>query len=160
MAQISAILDHLNNSIMLNQVNPLIQSILKIIQNQQKNQRNLLNQIHWHFVQQKIQRVACDSRMWQITQKDFANIEIIKSNPIVSYKEIVSGTQKIACIIYAQAEQLHEGLQSTIEKGDVEAKDEIKRRDKLLQEKYEQDEDDALKIQSKYIDVKNTDHTY
>ncbi|CAD8076029.1 unnamed protein product [Paramecium primaurelia] len=88
-------------------------------------------------------------------EKDFANIEIIRSDPIVSYKETVSATSKIVCMakspnghnrIYAQAEPLHEGLQNSIEKGEVKAKDDIKGRAKILSEQFDWDKDEALKI--------------
>ena len=32
-------------------------------------------------------------------EKDFANIEIIRSDPIVSYKETVSSTSKVVCMV-------------------------------------------------------------
>ncbi|CAD8182450.1 unnamed protein product [Paramecium pentaurelia] len=88
-------------------------------------------------------------------EKDFAGIELIKSDPIVSYKETVTAISNIVCMskspnkhnrIYAQATPLHQNLPDAIEKGQITPKDDPKLRAKSLNEDYEWDKDDALRI--------------
>jgi len=90
-------------------------------------------------------------------EKDFACCEIIKSDPIVTFKETVTEKSNIVCMakspnkhnrIYAQAQPLHDDLPDAVEKGKVSAKDDIKSRAKLLSEEFDWDKDDALKIWS------------
>lgn len=90
-------------------------------------------------------------------EKEYAQCEIIKSDPIVSYKETVTALSNIVCMakspnkhnrIYAQAQPMHDDLPNAIEKGHVTPKDEIKVRAKLLNEEYDWDKEDALKIWS------------
>lgn len=88
-------------------------------------------------------------------EKEYAQCEIIKSDPIVTYKETVTATSNQVCMakspnkhnrIYAQAQALHDELPDAIEKGKVSAKDDIKGRANLLANEYDWDKDEALKI--------------
>jgi len=73
----------------------------------------------------------------------------------VSYKETVTALSNIVCMskspnkhnrIYAQAQPLHENLPDAIEKGQVSPKDDPKLRAKLLNEEYDWDKEDSLRI--------------
>jgi elongation factor 2 len=88
-------------------------------------------------------------------EKDFAQCELIKSDPVVTYKETVTAKTGQSCltksqnkhnIIYASGEPLVEGLQETIEKGGITPDDNVKTRAKRLYEEFEWEKDDALKI--------------
>jgi len=88
-------------------------------------------------------------------EKDYAGCEIVKSDPIVTFKETVSGTSNQVCMskspnkhnrIYAQAQAMHDDLPDAVEKGRVSAKDDIKSRAKILSEEFDWDKDEALKI--------------
>lgn len=88
-------------------------------------------------------------------EKEFAQCEIIRSDPIVTFKETVTAVSNQTCMakspnkhnrVYAQAEPLHEDLPDAIEKGNVTPKDDQKLRAKLLSEEYGWDKDEALKI--------------
>jgi elongation factor 2 len=90
-------------------------------------------------------------------EQDFAQCEIIKSDPVVSYKETVSEQSSFTCMakspnkhnrLYAVAVPLNEKLQDDIEKGKITPKDDPKLRAKTLAEDYEYDKEDALKIWS------------
>jgi len=59
-------------------------------------------------------------------EKDYAQCELIKSDPVVTYKETVTGNDKTVCLaksqnkhnrIFAYGEPLVESLQDAIEKG-------------------------------------------
>ena len=74
-------------------------------------------------------------------EKDFAQCEIIKSDPIVSFKETVTSQSSVTCMakspnkhnrIYGHALPLHENLPDAIEKGNVTPKYDPKLRAKLL----------------------------
>ena len=88
-------------------------------------------------------------------EKDFAQCEIIKSDPIVTFKETVTTVSNQVCMakspnkhnrIYAQAQPLHDDLPDAIEKGRIGPKDEVKIRSKILSEEFDWDKDEALKI--------------
>jgi elongation factor 2 len=88
-------------------------------------------------------------------EKEFAQCEIIKSDPIVTFKETVSAFSNQTCMskspnkhnrVYAQAQPLHDELPDAIEKGTVSPKDDFKTRAKILSEEYDWDKDEALKI--------------
>jgi len=85
----------------------------------------------------------------------FANIEIIKTDPVVTYKETVLGTSNQICMakspnkhnrLYVTAEPFATGLAEDIERGDITPRTEPKLRAKQLQEKYGWDSNDAKKI--------------
>lgn len=78
-------------------------------------------------------------------EEDYANCPIIKSDPVVTYKETVTAESSIICMsksankhnrIYAKGAPLEDGLSEDIEKGTVNPKDDPKDRSKLLHEKY------------------------
>lgn len=88
-------------------------------------------------------------------EKDFAQCEIIKSDPIVSFKETVTSQSSVTCMakspnkhnrIYGHALPLHENLPDAIEKGNVTPKDDPKLRAKLLNEEFDWDKEEAMKI--------------
>ena len=81
-------------------------------------------------------------------EEDYANCPIIKSDPVVTYKETVTAESSIICMsksankhnrIYAKGAPLEEGLAEDIEKGTVNPKDDPKDRAKFLNEKYNWD---------------------
>lgn len=85
-------------------------------------------------------------------EEDYANCPIIKSEPVVTYKETVIAESNIVCMsksankhnrIYAKAAPLDEGLPDEIEKGTVNPKDDPKDRSKYLAEKYNWDRVEA-----------------
>mmetsp|Transcript_14451 Transcript_14451/g.14500 ORF Transcript_14451/g.14500 Transcript_14451/m.14500 type:complete len:836 (+) Transcript_14451:39-2546(+) len=86
---------------------------------------------------------------------DFAGIEIIKTDPVVTYKETVQATSNQVCMskspnkhnrLYVTAEPFASGLAEDVEKGDIAPNTEPKMRAKLLQDKYGWDSNDAKKI--------------
>ena len=86
---------------------------------------------------------------------EYAGIEIIQSDPVVTYKETVQGTSNQVCMakspnkhnrLYVTAEPFAEGLSEAIELGTVGPKTEPKLRSKLLQDEYHWDQNDAKKI--------------
>lgn len=88
-------------------------------------------------------------------ETDFTNIEIIKSDPVVTYKETVSEKSSQICLskspnkhnrLFVTAEPLDMKLGDEIEKGNIGPKTEAKVRSKLLQEEYNWDKADTLKI--------------
>lgn len=88
-------------------------------------------------------------------QTEFSNIEIIKSDPIVTYKETVSEKSSQVCLskspnkhnrLYCVAEPLQDGLPEAIEKGDVGPKDDPKTRGKKLMDTFGWDKNETLKI--------------
>lgn len=88
-------------------------------------------------------------------EKDYAQCEIRKSDPVVTYKETVTQESDIVCLSKSQnkhnrlqgkAMPLHDDLPDLIEKGDVGPKDDIKTRAKRLAEEFEWEKDDAMNI--------------
>ena len=86
---------------------------------------------------------------------EYAGIEIIQSDPVVTYKETVQGTSNQVCMakspnkhnrLYMTAEPFAEGLSEAIELGTIGPKTEPKVRAKLLQDDYGWDQNDAKKI--------------
>jgi len=82
-------------------------------------------------------------------------IELITSDPVVSYRETVSNHSSITCLskspnkhnrLYVTAEPFITGLAEAIDKGKIESRTEIKERSKILVEKFEWDPTDARKI--------------
>ena len=88
-------------------------------------------------------------------EKDFAQCEIIKSDPVVTYKETVTGespsdnlskSQNKHNRIFGRGNNLSMELQDTIEKGDITANEEVKGRAKKLVEEFEWEKEAALRI--------------
>ena len=88
-------------------------------------------------------------------ETEFSNIEIIKSDPIVTYKETVSERSSQVCLskspnkhnrLYCVAEPMADGLPELIEKGDIGPKDDPKVRGKKLVDDFGWDKYDTLKI--------------
>ena len=86
---------------------------------------------------------------------EYAGIDIIQSDPVVTYKETVQGTSNQVCMakspnkhnrLYMTAEPFAEGLSEAIELGTVAPKTEPKVRAKILQEEYNWDQNDSKKI--------------
>ena len=87
--------------------------------------------------------------------EDYAGIDIIKSDPVVTYKETVLGTSSQVCMakspnkhnrLYVTAEPLAEGLPEEIEDGNITPRTEPKARARTLQDKYGWDSNDAKKL--------------
>jgi elongation factor 2 len=91
-------------------------------------------------------------------KKEFTNIEIIESDPIVTYKETCEGTSSVVCMskspnkhnrLYCTGAPLGLELTDRVEGGKgVTSKDDVKERAKILSEEYEWDKSEALKIWS------------
>jgi len=88
-------------------------------------------------------------------EKDYAQCDIIKSDPVVTYKETITAKSSQQCLvksqnkhnrIFANSEPLVEGLQEAIESGLITPEDDVKVRAKKLCEEFGWEKDDALKI--------------
>jgi len=88
-------------------------------------------------------------------EEDHACIPIKKSDPVVSYRETVSLESTEMCLskspnkhnrLYMKSVPMPDGLAEDIDKGDINPRDEIKNRAKILAEKYEYDPTEARKI--------------
>ncbi|XP_055388560.1 elongation factor 2-like [Condylostylus longicornis] len=86
---------------------------------------------------------------------EYAQIEFITSDPIVSYRESVLGTSSQVCLskspnkhnrLYMTAEPLDDILTTMIESGKMGPRDEAKERANLLAEKFNWDKNHAYKI--------------
>eukprot|EP01126_Amoeba_proteus_P059706 TRINITY_DN7824_c0_g1_i5.p1 TRINITY_DN7824_c0_g1~~TRINITY_DN7824_c0_g1_i5.p1 ORF type:complete len:687 (-),score=137.11 TRINITY_DN7824_c0_g1_i5:123-2183(-) len=84
-----------------------------------------------------------------------AGMEIITSDPVVSYRETVSETSDQVCLakspnkhnrLYMTAQPFPKGLAEAIDEGKVEGRQEVKARAKILVEEFEMDATDARKI--------------
>jgi len=84
-----------------------------------------------------------------------AGIELITSEPVVSYRESVSETSSIICLakspnkhnrLYMTAEPMPENLPEAIDNQEIFSKQEAKVRGKILQEKFGYDGTEARKI--------------
>jgi len=84
-----------------------------------------------------------------------AGIEIITSEPVVSYRETVSEVSNITCLakspnghnrLYMTCGPLPEGLPEAIDKGDIFEKQDFKVRAKILSEKFGMDQTEARKL--------------
>jgi len=82
-------------------------------------------------------------------------IELITSDPVVSYRETVGETSNQVCLskspnkhnrLYMTAEPLAKGLAEAIDDGRVSARDDVKERAKILATQFEMDADAARKI--------------
>jgi elongation factor 2 len=90
-------------------------------------------------------------------KKEFCNIEIVESEPIVTYKETVEATSDQVCMskspnkhnrLYVTASPLDMKLADDIEKGKTGSKTEAKERAKTLVDEFGWDKTDAMKIWS------------
>jgi len=88
-------------------------------------------------------------------EEDHACIPIKKSDPVVSYRETVQDESEVMCLskspnkhnrLFMKAVPMPDGLADDIEKGEVNARDEMKARAKILAEKYNYDVTEARKI--------------
>lgn len=88
-------------------------------------------------------------------EEDHACIPIIKSDPVVSYRETVIDESDRMCLskspnkhnrLFMKARPFPDGLSEDIEDGVINNKQEAKTRARALQEKYEWDPNDARKI--------------
>jgi elongation factor 2 len=86
---------------------------------------------------------------------EYTNIEIIKSDPVVPYKETVTEKSSMVCMaksankhnrLYIQAEPLGDELTLAIEDGVIKAGDDPKKLSRTLQDEYGWDQHDSKKI--------------
>merc|ERR1711953_619317 len=101
---------------------------------------------------------GCGELLVEICLKDlkeeYAQCDLIISDPVVSYRETVTEESKVALAkspnkhnrLYVTAEPMTEELCAEIEKGTAGPKAEIKERARLLREKYDWDDAEARKI--------------
>ena len=87
--------------------------------------------------------------------EDYAKIEIVKSDPIVPYKETVTEKSSQICMskspnkhnrLYVIAEPLDEDLVKEIENGNIKSSDDSKQISRTLIDKYQWDQHDAKKL--------------
>merc|ERR1712216_195085 len=88
-------------------------------------------------------------------REEYAQCDFIMSDPVVSYRETVTGTSNQTCLakspnkhnrLYMTAEPLDEALSNDIEEGKAGPKADPKEKAKMLREKYDWDENAARKI--------------
>jgi len=88
-------------------------------------------------------------------ENDFAQIPIIKSDPVVTYKETMTAESSQTAMAKSQnkhnrisgtAQPLHEELHELIEQGDISPSQDPKIRGKRLVEEFDWEKDDATKI--------------
>merc|ERR1712038_853934 len=88
-------------------------------------------------------------------EEDHAQIELKKSDPVVSYRETVSEESNIMCLskspnkhnrLFMKAVPMPDGLPEDIDNGEVTAKQDFKIRGRYLADKYEYDITEARKI--------------
>ncbi|CAB3980580.1 elongation factor 2-like, partial [Paramuricea clavata] len=88
-------------------------------------------------------------------EEDHACIPLKKSDPVVSYRETVTGPSSVTCLskspnkhnrLFMTASKLPDGLPEDIDNGDVYPTQDIKARARYLAEKYEFDASEARKI--------------
>jgi len=88
-------------------------------------------------------------------EEDHACVPIVKSDPVVSYRETITEESSKMCLskspnkhnrLYMKGNPLPDGLADEIEDGKVTHKQEAKERSKYLQEKFEMDPNDTRKI--------------
>ena len=87
--------------------------------------------------------------------EDYAKIEIVKSDPIVPYKETVTEKSSQICMskspnkhnrLYVMAEPLNEELVNEIDNGTIKSSDDFKMIARTLIDKYEWEQHDAKKL--------------
>jgi len=88
-------------------------------------------------------------------EEDHAGIPLIKSSPVVSYRETVTADSSIQCLskspnkhnrLLMQARPMPEGLPEDIDKGEVSDKQDFKIRGRYLSDTYGYNVDEARKI--------------
>jgi len=88
-------------------------------------------------------------------REEYAQCDFVMSDPVVSYRETVTGTSSQTCLskspnkhnrLYVVAEPLDEELSLAIEDGKMGPKAEAKEKARTLREKYDWDENAARKI--------------
>merc|ERR1712113_1319286 len=88
-------------------------------------------------------------------EEDHACIPIVKTDPVVSYRETVTDHSSVMCLskspnkhnrLYMKAQPFPEGLAEEIEDKKVTPRDDVKTRARYLSEKYEWDVNDCRKI--------------
>jgi elongation factor 2 len=88
-------------------------------------------------------------------EEDYAKCEIIKGNPVVTYKETVTEESNVMCLskspnkhnrLYCKASPLTDELSLLIETEKCGPKTEVKERGKILSEQFEWDKTDTTKI--------------
>merc|ERR1711871_1061579 len=88
-------------------------------------------------------------------REEYAQCDFVMSDPVVSYRETVSGTSSQTCLskspnkhnrLYVVAEPLGEELSIAMEDGKLGPKAEAKEKARTLREKYDWDENAARKI--------------
>jgi elongation factor 2 len=88
-------------------------------------------------------------------EKDFAQCEIIRADPVVTYKETMTADSAEPCMTKSQNKHnrlhgtsgpLHEDLPNIIESGEISPTQDVKARAKRLCEEFDWEKDDALKI--------------
>merc|ERR1719431_430328 len=88
-------------------------------------------------------------------EEDHACVPIVKTDPVVSYRETVTEESSVTCLskspnkhnrLYMKAQPFPEGLADEIEDKKVTPRDEPKARGRYLSEKYDWDINDARKI--------------
>jgi elongation factor 2 len=88
-------------------------------------------------------------------QEEFTGIELITSDPVVSFRETVADKSNQTCLskspnkhnrLYLTAEPFHDGLSEAVEEGEVGPRDDPKARARILNEKYGWDVGEARKI--------------
>ena len=102
---------------------------------------------------------GCGELHLEICLKDlveqYSNIEIVKSDPVVPYKETVTTTSSQTCLakspnkhnkLFVVAEPLKDELVQDIENGVIKANDDIKITSRTLIDKYEWEQHDAKKL--------------
>jgi len=102
---------------------------------------------------------GCGELHLEICMKDlveeYAKVEIIKSDPVVPYKETVTATSSQTCLakspnkhnkLYIVAEPMKEELTVDIENGVIKPADDVKLTARVLIDKYEWDQHDARKL--------------
>ncbi len=102
---------------------------------------------------------GCGELHLEICMKDlveeYSNIEIIKSDPVVPYKETVTKLSSQTCMskspnkhnkLYVVAENLDDDLVNEIENGTIRPNDDVKTTARKLIDKYEWDQHDARKL--------------
>jgi elongation factor 2 len=87
--------------------------------------------------------------------EEYAKVEVIKSDPVVPYKETIIQKSSQTCLakspnkhnkLYVESEPLAEDLVKDIEDGNVKKGDDMKAVSRLLIDKYEWDQHDAKKV--------------
>jgi len=87
--------------------------------------------------------------------QDLSGIEIISSNPVVTYKETILSTSSQICLskspnklnrLWASAEPLSQGLSEAIETGKVSSLIEPKQRSQILMNQFGWDANDTKRI--------------